>query len=149
MSLDSHYSNAYELESKIVDEIKKGSSENDVKAILNCLKDVKICFEERAKLKSSLSKFTFFNQIITKSGGHWADTLSYDIQPPEVLRPCIEAIREAGKNTNFVFELQNGTSLFMGTFKSKKEPFKFQFKNIYLMILLLIDEQPNKRLFFN
>lgn len=37
----------------------------------------------------------------------------------------------------------------MGTFKSKKEPFKFQFKNIYLMILLLIDEQPNKRLFFN
>lgn len=39
--------------------------------------------------------------------------------------------------------------MFTGSFKNKKDTFKFQFKNIYLIILLLIDEQPNKRMFYN
>ena len=114
------------------------------------MKDVRVSFEERSNLKATpaVSKFTFFNQIIKKSGNHWADTASYDIQPPIILRSCIEAIRGATKNVNFIFELQNGTSLFTGTFKNKKEQLKFQFKNIYMIILLLIDEQPNKRIYF-
>lgn len=45
-----------------------------------------------------MSKFNFFNQILKKSGNHWASTLFYDIQPPAILRNCLTAIRSELKD---------------------------------------------------
>lgn len=94
MGMDTQYSNALDLESKILDEIKKETSENDIKAIQNCLKDIKNSYDQRSMLKQfkQMPTFGFFNQVIRKSGIHWPDTLAYDIQNPIVLRDCITNI---------------------------------------------------------
>lgn len=93
-----------------------------------------------------MAKFNFYNQLVKKSGNHWVDTSLYDIQPPAILRPCIDALRQQFESSNFAFEFQNGTSLFQGTFG--KDVLKFQLKNIYMMILLFLDEKVNKKMFY-
>lgn len=40
-----------------------------------------------------MKKFTFFNQIIRKTGNFWADTSKYEIQPPIILKDCLTTIR--------------------------------------------------------
>lgn len=66
---------------------------------------MKSSFDERAKLKQfkKMSTFGFFNQVIRKSGNHWADTHAFEIQPPLVVRPCIDNMRDYYKDKNFVF----------------------------------------------
>lgn len=105
MSLEAQYSNAMDLEFKILDEIKKESSENEIKSIQGCLKDVQTSLDLRSKLKGSkkMAPYGFFNQIIRKSGNYWTDSSMYDIQPPAVLRNCISTIRGELENENLVF----------------------------------------------
>ena len=95
MSLEGQYSNAIDLELKILDEIKKQAAENEIKSIQSCIKDVQSSLDLRSKLKQTkkMVPFGFFNQIIRKSGNYWVDTSMYDIQPPAILRNCITAIR--------------------------------------------------------
>ena len=50
-------------------------------------------------------------------------------------------------NTNIQFEFNTGVSLFKGDFDNGKKQ-NFQFKNLYLLILLFIDEE-KKMLFGN
>lgn len=102
----------------------------------------------RSKLKSSkkIASFGYFNQLIKKTGNFWVDTSMYDIKPPNIIKDCITAIREQLSNENLVFELHNGASLFSGAVGT--EVFRFQLKNIYVMALMLIDEKPNKKMFY-
>jgi hypothetical protein len=45
-----------------------------------------------------LAEFPFFNQIIRKSGKHWAETPVYDIKTPNIFLRCRDALKQEMKN---------------------------------------------------
>ena len=73
MSKDALYVNSLALETKVIEEIKKESSENDVKNLQQCLKDITKSEEMTNKLKQSGigKKYHFLNQIIIKNNTFW------------------------------------------------------------------------------
>lgn len=149
MSKDAQYINSMSLETRIIEEIKKESSENDVKNLQQCLKDITKSEEMTNKLKQSEigKKFHFLNQIIIKNNTFWNESTFFDIEPPNVLRKCIsETINYIEKNANIQFELFNGVSTVRSTMNKGK--YTFQIKNIYIVILLHIDERPNKKMYY-
>ena len=52
------------------------------------------------------------------------------------------------KTSNIQFEYNNGVSLFRGEFKSKVPKQNFHLKNIYLIILFILDEAEGKKMFY-
>lgn len=93
-------------------------------------------------------KYHFLNQIIIKNNTFWNENTFFDIQPPTVLRNCVqETIKEIEKNANIQFELFNGVSSLRATIGKNK--FNFSIKNIYIVLLLWIDEEPNKKMYYS
>lgn len=56
-------------------------------------------------------------------------------------------MKQVPNNSNISFELFNGVSTVL--FHNGEITLNFIFKNIYVIILLLIDEKPNKKLYYN
>jgi hypothetical protein len=88
------------------------------------------------------------NQLIVKNANNWPERNTYNVEnPPSQILRCYNAVSDYFKrdNTNIQFEFNSGVSFFRGDYDNGKKQ-NFQFKNIYMLILLYIDE--GKKVFY-
>lgn len=116
-----------------------------------CLKDISDSQEitNTLKKKTSIGKDYFFlNQLIVKKNSFWPDGIYFEINPPTIIRQCtIDTVKKLENNGMIQFELFNGVSTMR--VNTPKAKYMFDIKNIYVMILLSIDEEPNRRMYYS
>lgn len=123
-----------------------------MKELAENIKDIEKSLELNSKLKEKLTadKIAPLNQIIIKTAVYWVEKSTYTVAtPPLALMRPSQVIEEYfhKQNNNIQFEFNNGVSTFKGDFAKNKRQ-NFQLKNIYLLILLFIDEAERKTLLF-
>lgn len=96
-------------------------------------------------MKTKISPENIFplNQLIIKNTNFWPEKSTFNIEnPPSFLLKSYKNISNyfSNNNTNIQFEFHSGVSIFKGDYDNGKKQ-SFQLKNIYLLILLYIDEE--------
>ena len=114
---------------------------SEVKELLQNIRDIQKSADHTKKLKEKLgSQIHILNQIIVKNNTFWPDKNTYDITPPTVFFKVANQVETYfSKTSNIQFQFNNGVSLFRGEFKSKTPKQNFYLKNIYIMILFILD----------
>lgn len=149
-SKDNEYTTIVNLEKKFIEEMQKEMGVSEVKELLQNIKDIEKSVDHTKKMKEKLgTQIHILNQIIVKNNTFWPEKNTYDISPPSaLLKVATEVENYFSKTSNIQFEYNNGVSLFRGEFKSKVPKQNFHLKNIYLVILFILDETDGKKMLY-
>ena len=126
---------------------------SEVRVLSDCLADVKASRDMEPEIKQGvveildkslvINKDNVLGQLLMRKGqGKWvSDKCSYELpNPPSLLLPTINAVEQyfSYQQKHIRFDLTEGKSKLAGVFSNGKKQ-NFEFKNMYVMALLLLD----------
>jgi hypothetical protein len=138
------------VEKSFLEEVQKECGVAEIKELVENIKDIEKSIDIHHKMEMKIKEELRepLKQIIIKNAIFWPERTTYTVENPprQLLKPFNVALEYFKKeNTNILFEFNSGVSLFQGDYLTGKKQ-RFMFKNLYMMILLFVEEE--KRILF-